>query len=157
MIPPHPRGSLNARRAALRRALEDQLLDHCLLVSACKRKVGSDKSHVVTHTAVNSVSSAEGPMCFPSRALILRKPPNPSMRVPRTSSVGIIPTFICGVFVLANDARIGATKGGSSLTATNSAPFTCARRQHPNAKWVTLNLTRALRYLTRALSESDLP
>jgi hypothetical protein len=40
VIPPHPRGFLNARRAALRRALEDQLLDHCLLVSACKRKVG---------------------------------------------------------------------------------------------------------------------
>ena len=62
------------------------------------RSVGSDKSHVVTHTAVNSVSSAEGPMCFPSRALILRKPPNPSMRVPRTSPVGVIPTFICRVF-----------------------------------------------------------
>jgi len=30
-----------------------------------KRKVGSDRSHVVTQTAVNSVSSAEGPMCFP--------------------------------------------------------------------------------------------
>jgi hypothetical protein len=87
-----------------------------------KRKVGSDESHVVTQTAVNSVSSAEGPMCFPSRALILRRPPNPSMRVPRTSLVGVIPTFICGVFVLANDARMGATKGGSSLTATAFGP-----------------------------------
>jgi hypothetical protein len=87
-----------------------------------KRKVGSDESHVVTQTAVNSVSSAEGPMCFPSRALILRRPPNPSMRVPRTSPVGVIPTFICGVFVLANDARMGATKGGSSLTATAFGP-----------------------------------
>ena len=134
------------------RALEDQLLDHCLLVSACKRKIGSDKSHLVTHTAVNSVSSAEGPMCFPSRALILRKPPNPSMRVPRTSSVGIIPTFICGVFVLANDARIGTTKGGSSLTATKfgTALYTSARRQHPKCEWVALNLTRAL-------SKSGLP
>ena len=153
MIPPHPRGSLNARRAALRRALEDQLLDHCLLVSACKRKVGSDKSHVVTHTAVNSVSSAEGPMCFPSRALILRKPPNPSMRVPRTSSVGIIPTFICGVFVLANDARIGATKGGSSLTATKfgTASYTCARRQHPKCEM------SGFEPYARALSKSGLP
>jgi hypothetical protein len=58
------------------------------------------------------------------------------MRVPRTSPVGVIPTFICRVFVLANDARIGATKGGSSLTATKfgTAPYTCARRQHPKCE-----------------------
>jgi hypothetical protein len=71
--------------------LEEPLLDARLRINCWatafslaldKRKVGSAKSHVVTQTVVNSVSSAEGPMCFPSRALILLQSPNPSMGFP---------------------------------------------------------------------------
>jgi hypothetical protein len=39
--------ALSARRGALRRAFEDQLLGHCLSSPLDKSKVGSDKSHVV--------------------------------------------------------------------------------------------------------------
>jgi hypothetical protein len=51
---------LNARRAALRRALEDQLLGHCLFpwkgasLPLDKRKVGSDQSHVVTQKTTSA-------------------------------------------------------------------------------------------------------
>ena len=150
--------------------LEEPLLDARLRINCWttafslaldKRKVGSDKSHVVTHTAVNSVSSAEGPMCFPSRALVLRKPPNPSMRVPRDLACRRHPDiYMSGLLwrmtrglALANDARIGATKGGSSLTATKfgTASYTCARRQHPKCEM------SGFEPYARALSKSGLP